>query len=133
MSSNTYKVAITERYVRAPSDYKISTQPAPQLTSDTEVEVSVHAASLNPIDYKRAEGMIAIPLPEPFPLKLGYDVSGTVTKIGSAVTRFTVGQAVYGRVDSRYAGTIGEIVVTSESSLSLKPDNISHAEAASVP
>ncbi|KAJ1952775.1 hypothetical protein EC988_003370, partial [Linderina pennispora] len=131
--TSTFKAAITERYVRTPTDYKIATLPVPAPPSDTQVEIAVHAVSLNPIDYKRAEGMIVIPLPEPFPLRLGYDVSGTVTKIGSAVTRFKVGQSVYGRVEQASVGTIAEIVVANESSLSPKPDNISHKEAASIP
>ncbi|KAJ2744833.1 hypothetical protein GGI20_002642 [Coemansia sp. BCRC 34301] len=128
-----YKAAIVPHYTANPADFTIADLPRPKLTNESQVEISVHAASLNPIDYKRAEGMLSIPLPEPFPLKLGYDVAGTVVKTGSSVTRFKAGDRVYGRVHSEHVGTIAEYVIAEESALAKIPDPVDFTTAAAVP
>ncbi|KAJ1961288.1 hypothetical protein GGI12_003326 [Dipsacomyces acuminosporus] len=129
----TYKAAVVHKYTGNPEDFTIAELPRPQLTADTQVEIKVHAASLNPIDYKRAEGLLSIPLPEPFPLKLGYDVAGVVAKTGDRVTRFKPGDRVYGRVASEDVGTIAEYSIADQSCLAPIPANISFTTAASVP
>ncbi|KAJ2756778.1 hypothetical protein GGI19_000582 [Coemansia pectinata] len=128
-----YKAATAARYTHDPAGFKIVELPRPVLTTATQVEIIVHAASLNPIDFKRAEGMISIALPEPFPLKLGYDVSGVVTEVGSGVERFKVGDRVYGRVHAEHVGTIAEYVVAEESALAPIPDSVGYEAAAAVP
>ncbi|KAJ2826542.1 hypothetical protein GGI24_002887 [Coemansia furcata] len=128
-----YKVATTARYTHDPAGFKITEQPRPVLTAATQVEIEVHAASLNPIDFKRAEGMISIALPEPFPLKLGYDVSGVVTAVGADVKRFKAGDRVYGRVHAEHVGTIAEYVVADESALAPIPATVGYEAAAAVP
>ncbi|KAI8325143.1 GroES-like protein [Martensiomyces pterosporus] len=133
MANQTYKAAIASKYTNQPSGFTIADLPRPGLTTATQVEVEVHAASLNPIDFKRAEGMLSIPLPEPFPLKLGYDVAGVVTKAGDSVTRFKVGDRVYGRVDSKDVGTIAEYVTCDASTLAPIPPTVSYTSAAAVP
>lgn len=67
------------------------------------------------------------------PLTLGWDVSGVVTAVGTNVTRFRVGDAVYSRPDIKRNGTYAEYVVIQESEVALKPLTISHNEAASLP
>jgi NADPH:quinone reductase-like Zn-dependent oxidoreductase len=59
----------------------------------------------------------------------GRDVAGIVTDIGAAVTRFAVGDEVYGVAP----GSFAEYAVARESQLARKPDNLSFAEAAVVP
>ncbi|KAJ2007542.1 hypothetical protein GGI04_001487 [Coemansia thaxteri] len=133
MSSQTHKAAIVSHYTAKPSDFHIADMPRPVLTTATQVEIKVHAASLNPIDYKRAEGMLSIALPEGFPLLLGYDVAGVVVQTGSAVTRFKAGNRVYGRVDSEHAGAIAQYLVAEERVLAEIPESVGYATAASVP
>ncbi|KAJ2689657.1 hypothetical protein H4R19_006483 [Coemansia spiralis] len=133
MSSNTYKVAAVERYTGNAQDYILAELPRPQVRTATQVEIEVHAASLNPIDFKRAKGMLSAVRPDTFPLKVGYDVAGVVTKAGDGVTRFKQGDRVYGRVDEASVGTIAEWVVAEESTLARIPDSVSFATAAAVP
>ncbi|KAJ1821859.1 hypothetical protein IWW57_000057 [Coemansia sp. S610] len=128
-----YKAATVARYTHDPAGFKVAELPRPALSSATQVEITVHAASLNPIDFKRAEGMLSIALPEPFPLKLGYDVSGVVSEVGSEVSRFSVGDRVYGRVHAEHAGTIAEYVVAEESALAPIPASVGFEAAAAVP
>ena len=60
----------------------------------TEVQVRVHATSVNPVEtYVRAG---AFPLLGQPPFVLGWDVSGVVTKVGPGASRFAVGDEVFG-------------------------------------
>jgi NADPH:quinone reductase-like Zn-dependent oxidoreductase len=68
-----------------------------------------------------------------FPYKIGYDASGTVVAVGSAVKSFDVGDEVYSRVPSVYRGTVAEYAVSIESATALKPPLLTHTEAASIP
>ncbi len=59
------------------------------------LQVRVHAAGVNPVDFKTRAGGRSKFLGEP-PFTVGWDVSGTVTKLGAGVTRFRVGDEVFG-------------------------------------
>jgi NADPH:quinone reductase-like Zn-dependent oxidoreductase len=106
--------------------------PMPSITSD-EVLVKVVAASVNPVDWKIREGYLKEMISYPMPLTLGWDVSGVVSAVGSEVTRFRVGDAVYSRPDIKRNGTYAEYVAIRESEVALKPQTISYKEAASLP
>ena len=56
-----------------------------------EVLVRVHAAGINPVDWKIREGHLKEMLPHTFPLVLGWDLSGVVESLGSGLTRLKVG------------------------------------------
>ncbi|KAJ1882126.1 hypothetical protein LPJ57_001154 [Coemansia sp. RSA 486] len=131
--ADTFQAAVVDKYTGNPADFHLAAVTRPQTIGDTQVEIQVHAASLNPIDYKRAEGMLSLMLPEKFPLKLGYDVAGTVTRVGTSVTRFIVGDRVYGRVRRQEVGTIAETVVVSDMALAKIPENVAFNTAAAVP
>ncbi|MGE8561599.1 MAG: alcohol dehydrogenase catalytic domain-containing protein, partial [Acinetobacter sp.] len=70
-------------------------------------------------------------LPVKFPFILGNDFAGIVVEIGSSVTQFKVGDDVYAKTDLN--GAFAEFTVVQQSSLALKPDNISMELAASLP
>jgi NADPH:quinone reductase-like Zn-dependent oxidoreductase len=106
--------------------------PMPIIASN-EVLIRVVAASVNPVDWKIREGYLKQMIPYAMPLTLGWDVSGVVESVGSDVTRFKAGDAVYSRPDIKRNGTYAEYVVTREGELAFKPQTISHAEAASLP
>jgi NADPH:quinone reductase-like Zn-dependent oxidoreductase len=72
-------------------------------------------------------------IPYAMPLTMGWDVSGIVEQIGSAVTMFKPGDAVYSRPDIARNGAYAEYVAVRESELAAKPTTISHVEAASLP
>src|SRR3954463_6348197 len=99
------------------------------------VLVRVHAAGLNPVDFKTREGKQAERFPFHFPLVLGWDAAGVVEKVGPAVTWFKPGDEVYGYVrrhDLQY-GTFAEYSTAPEGFFAPKPPSLSFVEAAAVP
>ncbi|HEY2364161.1 MAG TPA: NADP-dependent oxidoreductase [Candidatus Angelobacter sp.] len=101
------------------------------------VLVKVHAASVNPVDWKLRQGLLDAVRPVVFPVIWGCDLSGVVTEVGPSVTLFKPGDEVYGMKDGyvakTYRGTYAEYVVVPEKSLAAKPKALSHEEAAAVP
>lgn len=100
---------------------------------DNEVLVEVHAASINPLDTKIRKGELKLLLQYEMPLTLGNDFSGTVIEVGKGVTKFKVGDEVYGRPRSEMMGTFTEYLAVHEADIALKPKNLSFEEAASIP
>lgn len=101
--------------------------------SDDSVMIEVHAASINPIDNIVKAGYMKDMMPISFPYIMGYDVSGVVTEVGAKVSKFKIGDEVYSRPNQTDAGSIAEYNVVKEDELALKPSNITHEEAASIP
>ncbi len=100
----------------------------------TEVLVRVHAAGINPVDWKTrgGTGMAGI-LGEP-PFVLGWDVSGVVEAVGFGVTTLKVGDEVYGMPwFPRAAGGYAEYVTAPARQFARKPATVSHEQAAAVP
>jgi NADPH:quinone reductase-like Zn-dependent oxidoreductase len=95
--------------------------------------VRVRAASINPIDSKMRDGKVKVLLHPSFPLVLGNDLSGEIVDVGSEVTRFARGEAVYARLPKDRIGSFAELAAVSESAAARKPSNLSHVEAASLP
>lgn len=105
---------------------------APALAADS-VLIDVHAASVNPIDNLVRAGYLKDMIPLTFPHVMGYDVSGVITEVGSEVSDFKVGDEVFARAHQEDAGALAEIARVKASALALKPDQITHLEAASLP
>ncbi len=100
-----------------------------------EVRIRVHAAGVNPIDWKIRIGRVKDRWPHQFPVVLGFDAAGVVDAVGPGVKRFKGGEAVYGyfRKPVVHGGTYAEYVVVPESFPALKPQRLSFEEAAAVP
>jgi len=123
------KAAYISRYGNI-DDIQFDEQPKPSLTEDA-VLVKVHAASINPLDLRVLEGEFKAILPVKFPFILGNDFAGTVVEVGSKVTQFKAGDEVYAKTDLN--GAFAEYTVVQQSSLALKPQNISMEQAAALP
>lgn len=98
-----------------------------------EVLVKVKAISINPVDYKvrNRQAPLAEDLAHFDPLILGWDISGEVVEVGTAVTEFTIGEEVFGMVNFVGHGkAYAEYVAAPANHLALKPKNITHIEAA---
>jgi alcohol dehydrogenase len=110
--------------------------PAPRV-GPNGVLVQVHAASVNPVDWKLRQGLLDAVMPVVFPVIWGRDLSGVVTEVGPSVTLFKPGDEVYGMKDGyvakTYRGTYAEYVVVPEKSLAPKPKNLNYEEASAVP
>jgi NADPH:quinone reductase and related Zn-dependent oxidoreductases len=107
-------------------------QPMPDI-GEHDVLVEIHAASLNPIDFKIKEGKMKFLLNYKFPLILGNDFSGVVVKVGERVNTFKSGDEVYGRPRKNRIGTLAEFIAVHEEDIWLKPQNLTFEEAASIP
>ncbi|MEC0371277.1 NADP-dependent oxidoreductase [Paenibacillus chibensis] len=107
-------------------------QPMPNI-GEHDVLVEIHAASLNPIDYKIKEGGMKFLLKYRFPLVLGNDFSGVVVQVGDRVNTFKPGDEVYGRPRKNRIGTLAEFIAVHEDDIWLKPQNLTFEEAASIP
>src|SRR6266404_9196706 len=104
--------------------------PEPAVGED-EVLVQIHAAGVNPVDSKIRDGEFKLILPYRFPLILGNELAGVVTRVGSRVRQFKPGDEVYARPDKDRIGAFAEFISIKESSLANKPKNLTMEEAAS--
>ncbi|MFD6431931.1 NADP-dependent oxidoreductase [Streptomyces venezuelae] len=104
-------------------------RPEPGLT---EILVRVHAAGVNPVDWKtRAEGAFGTWGDTPI---LGYDVSGVVEEVGPGVTLYQPGDAVFGMPRfPEQTGGYAEFVAAPARRFAPKPAGLSHVEAAALP
>jgi NADPH:quinone reductase-like Zn-dependent oxidoreductase len=106
--------------------------PSPPL-GPRDVRISVHAASVNPVDWKIRQGKVKVLTPYSFPLVLGNDCSGVVREVGAEVKAFKPGDAVYTRLGKERIGAFAEEAVATEELVAPKPARLTHAEAASLP
>jgi NADPH:quinone reductase-like Zn-dependent oxidoreductase len=102
------------------------------LPGDAEVLVKVHAASVNPVDYKTASGKYPAVTQSQLPLVLGRDISGTVVSCGRQVTGLREGDQVYAMLDRAHGG-FAEYVALNANLCVPKPAKLDHAAAAAVP
>lgn len=98
--------------------------------AEGEVGVSVKFAAINPIDWKLRIGQMKIVTGRKFPRAMGMDFSGTVVSVGAGVTRFKVGDPVFGLARFKESGAFGQAVITKEAFLAGKPDDVSFEDAA---
>jgi NADPH:quinone reductase-like Zn-dependent oxidoreductase len=108
----------------------LETVPRPD-PGPREVLVEVHAAGVGPWDGWIRAGKSA--LPQPLPLTLGSDLSGTVAAVGPGISDMAVGDQVFGVTNTQFLGAYAEYAVASAGMLAKKPSSLSYAEAASVP
>ncbi|GAB6472037.1 NADP-dependent oxidoreductase [Bacillus cereus group sp. MYBK71-2] len=124
------KAMIIDKYGKVPM--RMAEVPTPEI-NEYEVLAEIHAASINPIDFKIRDGKVKMLLKYEMPLILGNDFSGVITKIGSKVTRFKVGDEIYARPRKNKIGTFAEYIAIHEDDIALKPKDLSFEEAASIP
>ncbi|WP_198085849.1 NADP-dependent oxidoreductase [Variovorax sp. E3] len=125
------KAFIIDRYGKKEVG-RITEMPDPEVRDD-DVLIRIHAASVNPLDSKIKGGEFKLILPYRVPLILGNDAAGTVTRVGARVRDFKPGDEVYARPDDDRIGTFAEFIAVKQSSVALKPRNLSMLEAASLP
>ena len=111
--------------------YEETEKPAP---GEHEVVVQVHAASLNPLDWHFMRGSpygirLKTGLGKPKDRRLGTDVAGRIETVGRNVTQFKPGDEIFGMCQGAFA----EFVCTRESSVVIKPANVTFEQAAAAP
>jgi len=122
--------------MREPGPPEVLTEadlPAPQIERPTDVLVRLEAAGVNPVDTKiRAKGVM---LPETLTAVLGCDGAGVVEAVGSDVSRFKPGDAVWfchGGLGGPH-GNYAESIVVDEAVAQPKPKSLDFVHAAAAP
>lgn len=123
--------AISQHRFGEPTVLELVDAPTP-VPLPSEVLVRVHAAGVNPVDAMVRSGGFPL-LGEP-PFILGWDVSGVVEEVVPGVTRFEVGDEVYGMpFFPRPGNAYAEYVAVPSRQLARKPATIDHVHAAALP
>lgn len=123
--------AMTARTNGGPEVLREEELPLPE-PGPTEIRVAVHAAGINPTDWKaRAAGGFDL---WDDPRVLGFDVSGVVDAVGPGASLYAVGDQVFGMPwFPRQAGAYAEYVVAPSRQFAPKPPSLDHVHAAGLP
>lgn len=132
MTKQNMQALTFKRYGKSP-DVGFRAAPLPTELKADEILVQVHAVGLNPIDNMIPTGMFKPVLQFQLPATIGSDLAGVVTQVGSQVSRFKVGDAVFASIFDTGKGALAEFAVVPESAAALKPANLDFVEAASIP
>jgi NADPH:quinone reductase-like Zn-dependent oxidoreductase len=125
--------AIVQHELGGPEVLRVEEVETPE-PIPTEIQVRVRAAGINPVDYKTRSGRgMSSVFGEP-PFTVGWDVCGEVTAVGGGVTRFEVGDEVFGMPwFPRQAGAYAEFVTAPSRHFERKPHALSVEEAGALP
>lgn len=128
---------LTALYPSAPPQLAVR-EVDPPTPGAGQVVVRVKATSVNPIDVRRAGGygrrLLGLKRAARFPMVLGNDVSGVVDEVGTGVTRFRPGQAVFGLVPTgAQGGAHASHVLAREADLMSAPAGVGPANLATLP
>jgi NADPH:quinone reductase-like Zn-dependent oxidoreductase len=125
--------AITQTSFGGPEVLRFGERPRPEPVP-TEIRVRVHAAGVNPVDWKTRAGKGAAAAMASFPFTVGWDVAGVVDAVGFGVTRFAPGDAVFGMPwFPRQAGAYAEYVTAPSRHFARQPADIGHVQAGALP
>ncbi|AQZ53080.1 NADP-dependent oxidoreductase [Martelella mediterranea] len=94
-----------------------------------EVLVKVHAAGVNPIDWK-IRGGAGERMGMPLPIRLGGEFVGTIEALGPGVHSFGHGEAVFGMV---HTGAFAEYALAKADNIVRKPSGLDFIQAAALP
>lgn len=116
-----------------PENFSVQDVPKPTIEPD-EVLVHVKAFGVNPADFKTRTGNAPYSQQYTHPIILGWDMAGEVVEVGSDVTAFKPGDAVYGMVNFPEPGqAYAEYIAAPAAHLAPKPESLSFDEAAATP
>lgn len=133
VKTGTMQAAILEAY--GGEEYlKIDSVDRPKITAD-DVLIRVHAASVNPIDWKIRQGMLKWVLPEQLPAILGFDVAGEIVEVGYSAKQqgWNVGDEVMAFSNHIMGGGYAEFLSVDAKFVAKKPNSMSFEEAACIP
>jgi NADPH:quinone reductase-like Zn-dependent oxidoreductase len=98
-----------------------------------EVLIRVHAAGVNPLDWKVRAGLLNGSVQHKLPLIPGWDVSGVVDEVGAGASRFKRGNEVFAMADPTRDGAYADYIAVREAEVAMKPKSLHHVRAAATP
>src|SRR5205809_827780 len=125
MTMKTTMKAVRIHSFGGPDVLRFEDVPVPK-PGTNEMLVRVHAAGVNPVDWKIREGLLG---QGPLPQVMGSDFSGVVEALAPDVRDFRIGEAVFGVV-AEESGSYGEFTTAPGSRVARKPDALDHVQAA---
>ncbi|MDH4231931.1 MAG: NAD(P)-dependent alcohol dehydrogenase [Nitrospirota bacterium] len=125
------KAAVIDRY--GGSEVVHIRDVTPPVSGRSDVLVRVHAASVNPLDWKVRSGMTKILTGRAFPKILGSECAGEIVEKGAGVTLFQKGDQVIVYPGIRRLGAFAEYVAAGGQNTFLKPRNITFGQASGIP
>jgi len=123
-------IAATVHQFGPPAVITLEEVPVPN-PGPGQVLVEVHAAGVGLWDGWIRAGKSE--LPQPLPLTLGSDLSGVIVGVGSGVTAFEPGDAVFGLTNRAFTGGYAQYALAGEDTIARNPPSLTHVEAAAVP
>lgn len=126
------KAAILNRYDKNGCDLVLKDIEVPKI-NDQEVLVKIHTAGVNPLDNMIMRGEVKMIVPYKFPLVMGNEFVGVIEKVGADVSKYSVGERVYGRMPLAKIGAFAEYAAIHQNAIAKVPDYLSDEEAACVP
>lgn len=136
--------AVVYKEYGPPEVLQLQDVPAPKLT-EKEVLVQIHATTVSVEDPKMRSGQfdfspwmnavarLVLGWRRPKHTIMGFEFSGVVTETGPKVRRVSVGEEVYGYTGLNFGAYAQYKCLPEEGVYAVKPSNLSHAEAASIP
>jgi len=127
--------AIVSTEFGTPDVLRLEEIDRPQIKEDNQILVKVRAAAINPLDWHEIRGTpyfgraMGMGWTSPKNPKRGVDFAGEVIAIGKGVTKFRVGDQVFGVAP----GSMAEYAWAREHRVALKPEGVSYEEAAAIP
>jgi NADPH:quinone reductase-like Zn-dependent oxidoreductase len=115
-----------------PEVLKYEDVPRPEPEED-QILIRVIAAGVNPVDGMIRSGMFAKHDKSAFPIILGGDIGGVAEKVGSKITKFKAGDAVFAYLNLDNGGGYAEYALATEREAAPKPKSLTYVEAAAVP
>ncbi len=125
------KALLLKRYAKS-NQLEFADIPRPTIKPN-EILVQIYAAGLNPIDNKIPTGAFKPIIKLALPVVMGSDLAGVVVEVGTSVTRFKQGDAIFASVFDLGIGSLAEFAAIPEHAAALKPTNLDFVQAASVP
>ncbi|KAK5576077.1 hypothetical protein RB653_007215 [Dictyostelium firmibasis] len=131
-SSNAFETDSSNLYCKASSDLSFKYAIKQSMLAENQIEIKVECVGINFKDNLFYKGLLPqeiFRMGDIYNPPFGLECSGVITRIGSKVTEYSIGQNVFGF--ARHS--LGSHVITNKDLVILKPDSISFSEAASIP
>lgn len=129
--STTMRAFVLTRY-GGPEVTELREVPVPA-PGPGELRIRVHAAGLNPVDFKTRAGQLRVIRNYPLPAILGNELAGTVDACGAGTSRFKPGDRVFVRVAKETMGAFAEYACVAEALVAAMPTSVDFTTAAAVP